>query len=469
MVSQPYPYYHFCKLLGNNAGIRWSWPCVLGYASLIEQSWGMLTGAIKVLKFKKGTVALKSMQIVLVFLIVAKPLASLACPALINAYQFPKSKLLTKAYRNQTGLFTLDEKMQWQRLPLQVNRLDQWGNIVFDKQLQLNSIMINRRDRIAIPSHDWTRNRWLKKKAPPCESQLAYELLGSAGYAYFFVCKKPLRPMEGVISYDTKKKRVFGGNYEYIHDEFNHLSFRKISLARDQLKDGFFVVAQNAEQLIRADVKKFFTLRFHNSDVSARLDQQVSGSLGLFGLLQFYLKILFFKIELSLTPEVQFYPDSLYMPMSLHSPVEAKDYLNVGSGIFYSWESPKDIVWDKERARLPQFQGKGLFDKGVLKYCRGRRCHFSMKGSFQELVFTLDFTMDRRLVKLNFFPQLILDFDSINKEFEETVSENTAGRIGVYFETSKLPKGDHYWDFWISFGPSPGKCPTRVRLKLLEI
>lgn len=356
-------------------------------------------------------------------------------------------------------------QQSWQSIPIQINKGNREGALDFNIQENSGEKNLRPFDRIALhPNH--FGDLWDQKGVLPCKtSHLGSQISSSGRHAYLFFCEEEALAIPSDITYDEKLREVHAPGYHYIHDEYNHLSFDAIKL---EFGNKHLPIALDAEQLIRADVKNFFTMDFDAGDIRANLSHQLPGSVGLLGLLRFYLKILFFKIELALTPEVQFYEDSLYMPMSLHSPVEADSYLNPGSGIFYTWKSPKDVSWDFDRSRMPRFIAKEVYHKDWKAYCGRKRCAFTLVGNAYGRSIGMDFQIDRRLAEMNFYPQLITDMNVVNRSFDDKISEDLAYRIGVFFETSRLPKGDHFWDFWISLNRGKAECPAPLRLKSLR-
>lgn len=387
-----------------------------------------------------------------------------ACPIFFHAYQLDRNIGKENIQRNTLSFYVLDAANKtWHRQPLQINAVDKFGNIDFDSKFHGPEFELNHFDRLAIAKNSLTTTRWKKSKNKPCDSKKVYEISISGKYGYIFQCKKALEPESYLIDYDEKNRTVFSPRYTYIHDDSNHLSFTKIKF-KQKKKSIQDLVAFDAEQLIFADVKNFFSMSFRADDVSATLQKKIDGQLGMIGLLQFYLRILFFKIELALTPEVQFYEESIFMPMSLFSPVDAKKYLNEGSGIFYSWKSPEDIKWFPSQKNIPFYAGKSKFHKMDKTYCRGRRCFFELTGLVGEEMVTLSFSIDRSLANLNFYPQFITDFSGVNKIYDRKISKSPEKRMGVFFETSSLPEGNHYWDFWITFSQNLRGCQLRPRI-----
>ena len=404
-----------------------------------------------------------SLTIVLLSSILLCAVNAVACPVFMRAYQMPGFYISTPVHRRQLAAFTWKQKIGWQQQPIQINALDPAGNIDFKSIRHGPEHGLRLMDRLTFSKEIINGDYWSQKEKAPCDFIHSSQVMNNQRYLYLFVCKKKQPIFQSPIRFDEKQRIVASDAYQYLYDENNQLSFREITMQGKQ-SSSWEKIAFNAEQVILADVKRFFTLKFDASDVSAKLLKKVSGSTSLIGLLQFYLKILFFKIELSLTPEVQFYEDSLYMPMSLFSPVEAKEYINKGSGIFYSWQSPASVQWDIEGAEIPRFVKPKEFSQISKKFCNDKYCRFSLSGKTKQNKFELNFSIQKNIADLKFYPQLITDFSKINDAFDETITKSSQNRIGVFFETSQLPKGNHYWDFWIRFDDLKGQCPAKVKL-----
>jgi hypothetical protein len=197
--------------------------------------------------------------------------------------------------------------------------------------------------------------------------------------------------------------------------------------------------------------------------------------MGLMGGLKFYLRILYFKIKMSLMPEVNFFDDSVFMPMILTLPVDAKKYLRRGSGIYYTWLGDKDTEWLWDRSELetldlavldPKFEGAARMPSE--KYCNRSKCRYKILGRNHGRLFALHFEISRKAAELGFFPRLIRDVPAVEKIIKHPVSRYPAqNRIGVYFETALMPEGEHSWDFWIHFPEDEkGVCQVNVRARL---
>ena len=384
----------------------------------------------------------------------------LSCPAFFLAKRIPFSKKYDYLRRN-VSLFTLEGK-NWKQKAIQINDVSAEGVLNFELKANSLNIKLKKNDRVTIHPEDLGASRWNRTLPPPCGAERLVEVYSHKNYGYIAFCKKKQFQLEPEIVYDGKKRLLTANRYSYEHNEKNHLNFASIDL---NLAGNLKTIASHSEQLIRADVRNFFTMEFTADDISANLEHELPGSVGVLGLLHFYLKILFFSIDLSLTPEVQFYNDSLYMPMSLYSPVDASKYLNEGSGIIYSWRNHDGVVWNEKASKMPVFKEKGSFHKDVKKFCRTQLCPFTLEGKVEEKTVKMSFSLEKDLVERNFYPQVFWGISDLSQSFGESVSSSPEQRMGVFFETSKLPKGNHFWDFWISMGKDYGVCPAKIRLR----
>jgi hypothetical protein len=244
-------------------------------------------------------------------------------------------------------------------------------------------------------------------------------------------------------------------------------------------KDGAWLdVATDSRIYIRADVKNFFTMHFDSQQIESSLENSRQGPLGSLARVSFFLRILLFKIRMSLTTDVSFFRDSGHIPMMVNIPVEAFQYLNPGSGIVYSWllaTSAHTVFRDMD---MPRFDG-ALVRRGFvelsqlgLAYCRGEECRYRYTVDFDGRPLVMDLLIRRYLVERGFFPMFVEDTAVIRKQMGwDADSFGEAPRHGIYFEVSGLPKGGHPWDFWMGLGnagiPSHD-CPVPVRIEPID-
>lgn len=396
------------------------------------------------------------------FLIVFNTSTGFSCPAIFLANSIPyKNKY--EFQRKNISLYAFERGL-WVQKAIQFNDIKSDGTINYDLKANRLKAALKPSDRIVVHPQSFS------KKAPsgvkfPCSSTKMIELRNGRSYGYLVFCKDEQKQLDPQIHYNAEERILQANRYSYSHDSSNHLNFKSINLKINRSDE---TIAYDAEQLIRADVKNFFTMNFKAGDVTASLEKDFTGSVSYLALLRFYLKILFFSIDISLTPEVHFFRDSLYMPMSLYSPVNAQRYLNKGSGIFYSWKTSPKLEWSKSKSKMPRFIAKGKYHKEFKSYCRRKYCTFTLQGLLDKQDIRMIFSIDQSLVEKKFYPQVYWDMQKPIDSFEEDLSDDPQGRMGVFFETSQLPKGGHFWDFWVSMGKNYRYCPISIRLKSLS-
>jgi len=177
-----------------------------------------------------------------------------------------------------------------------------------------------------------------------------------------------------------------------------------------------------------------------------------------------------FKIEMSLTTDVAFYRSSAHIPMVITLPYSGKNNLHRKSGVLYSWKFADDLKISTS-TNMKLFSSKTLedfdrFTKLGLENCKFDICHYFVSYNVNGKNFTLNFSLRRALVEKGFYPTLIADVGSHQKDMNWPKSyKEMSSRPALYFEVSNLDAGEHKWDFWLEMGDDDLKshlegCPT---------
>lgn len=405
-------------------------------------------------------------RILTVFLVFFVPQQLWSCPAqiffdasLLKGEAIARSSLKLYLYTPASS----QAPHSWQSLPLQVDPMSEDGKLLFFPDENWRKQGLTPMDRLAFGVDRWG-DRWFNRKEPPCRgAQKVWELTyagSQESYLYLASCpEESTGHTINPVQRDTQAGQVFSDLYRYRHDPRNQLLFEKIELrhpGRGDLLLGF-----DADQFIRADVKNFFTMTFDADNVEARLEHERAGSMGMMSDLSFFLRIMFFKINLHLAPEIHFFPDAIYMPMVVYLPVDAPDHLHPGSGLYYTWKTTPGVRWDLSQSDIPLLDPHHVKDlqkvrQVGLSFCRGDRCEYSLVGDVPgEGSFVILFRLPREMVARGFYPRYFQDAAATAQTLGWEVSSKTSsGRSGLFFESSGLAKGGHNWDFWIRFGKS---------------
>jgi len=215
-------------------------------------------------------------------------------------------------------------------------------------------------------------------------------------------------------------------------------------------------VATDADILIRADIKNFFTMQFDSTDIVTQMKAYRIEPFAALASLNFYLKILFFRISLDLETDVQFFKDSAHIPMVITIPRDANQRLNRKSGVLYSFALSENMR-EIRPVKMPVLNPDKLSIQEGLEYCDGNICSYEV--SFQtsavaNKVLTLMLKLPRRLAEFGMIPRFVVDVGDSAPAMQWSMPRSQRGmhRVGLYLEVSGLPKSQHPWDVWLQLG-----------------
>lgn len=362
----------------------------------------------------------------------------------------------------------------WGVVPFQLDPVDDDGFLVFFKDRTYVNEPIQKNDVVIFNVDLFGKKTDLRKHPLPCKSSNVFQLYDLTGrkYAYLASCDEPQQSEIFVnqVQYNEKEDFLESEAYRYKFNNNNYMLFKEISYRGEDQQ--LSPVAWDSDMLIRADVKRFFTMRFDSKDIISRMEDSRLGPVANLARVSFFLKILFFKIRMSLNTDVGFFKESGHIPMMINIPINSSEYLNPKSGILYSWQqSPEGKLesTDKELPTLdPGLVGEGFQKLGEagLKHCRGSQCEYKYQVNIRGRVLSMNLGIKKELVARGFFPMYVSDVSQFSKDMDwGEPYEKMKGRSGLYFEVSGLPKGGHPWDFWMRLGARVNKnaqCPSMV-------
>jgi hypothetical protein len=402
---------------------------------------------------------------------------ALACPA--NLFALELSPRLTGA-RDGLRLFAKDIRGNFRALPLQIDPLDADGHLkffdekssnYFAKPIDGNDLMAFRMDGFGAPLDK-------HKERLPCEGPVVHEILdrSQVRYAYLTSCGPlaPPAPKPQSVTFDTKGNRLESPLYRYLFNPDNYMQFDSIAFRNAQ--GGFDEIASDSRLLIRADVRNFFSMQFDSDEIESQLEASRVGAIGNMARVSFFLRILFFKIRMSLSTDVAFYDDSGHIPMQVNIPVNAYDHLHPASGIVYSWALAPRAANAPAQVSMPRLdvpltrKGYKELAKGGLSFCKSNDCIYSYSVDVGSKRLSMDLRIARDLVERGFYPQFVDDVAAHGADMGWDIDvPKGQRRIGFYFEVSGLPAGGHPWDFWLRLGSpggggGPDTCPAPITI-----
>lgn len=254
------------------------------------------------------------------------------------------------------------------------------------------------------------------------------------------------------VTVDMPSTTLESKYYRYRFKAKNHMLFDSIELKKKS-PQAFVPLAHDGDLLIYADVKNFFTLQFDSSDIESLMRSTRVEDFGALATIQFYLKILFFKITLDLDTDVAFFRSSAHIPMVLTVPKNAEKRLNPKSGILYSFVLDDGVRFDP-KSKMPIFDANAdQTSGGVDGYCSGDQCEYSVVFVRDTSEFSMNLLLPKSLVERGMYPRYVDDVVEGSKSMKWRVPKQNEKRRGLYFEVSRLPAGEHAWDLWLGLKP----------------
>jgi hypothetical protein len=394
---------------------------------------------------------------------------SAACPAVLF-----NSELLPRLQGSRSGVrLFAKEGVSFRELPIEVDPIDADGHLLFPKSDAWRRQEMQESDLLLFRVDGWGPRLEPAKDRLPCRGKTVFELQDATGggFAYLTNCA-PL--MSGIrfshpVTFDPGGHRLQSRSYLYRFNPDNYMQSHSVSFAA--AANTWKLAALDSRLYIHADVKKFFTMSFDSREIESKMESYRLGPVGNLARISFFLKILFFRIKMSLSTDVGFFEDSAHIPMMVNIPVDSTEYLNPGSGILYSWvPGPNAKVMAVQMPRFDPVEAKKgwrSLGKAPAQFCSKLECAFRYAIDVDGKRLAMDLRFEKKLVERAFYPLYVEDV----AQHAEAMGWNLdlpkgQKRSAMYFETSGLPEGGHPWDFWLRLGTakgSPQSCPAPLR------
>ena len=317
------------------------------------------------------------------------------------------------------------------------------------------------------------------KKAPArahaeCKKQKVplslVELPAEKSFLYVGTCSLPTKNVQKPapkFSYIPKLRKFETPGIRYVHKETNEFLFTESYF---KVADKWELVAKNAGFNMYLNPKRFIPINFDDTRVQTKMHEFKSGANALSASLSFYLKFLFFKINLRTDSNATFFENSVHLPMVFKVPFDVKNRLKHRSGFLFFWEntglryhgldSGKSIpVLDYQKHK----PGDQSLVKKALQFCGGRSCTYSIRASTGAgTPFLVQMQIPKYMVEKGFFPMHVPKPKQFIKKMGWKWKKDLTGHQAIYHEGSTITKGLHRLDIWISFD---GEKTTRSGAK----
>ena len=406
---------------------------------------------------------------------------TIACPAFVSAKTLPTT--VTDAAPNSIRLFKFVKGTtgsQWSSLPIQIDPLTNEGVIDNKRARPEDAFKIAPEDRVVFETKTFG-DKYDHKTALPCAARHVTEIESLAGqtngsFAYIMTCADTAtapKSMGPLVTHDPKTKLVNTERFAYEYQPTNQLLFKTLTAHMSNGKD--IVAGHNSDFVLHMDLKRFFTMNFGNKNVESYVESTHSGDVGISAVVNFYLRVLLFKVDMKMATMASFFRDSTNIPMIVDVPLPAPNHLNPGSGMLYTFK-PEGTKFNLTPGTLtvplvnPERIKKGYEEvaRDSESTCTGESCVYRVTGNVESKTFNIDIVIPRHAVQKGFYPQLVTDVPKFKKDMNwNNPSDDDEGRFGFYYENSGLPQGRFTMNYWIGFtdGPAGGTCPSPVDVK----
>lgn len=405
-----------------------------------------------------------------------------SCPAYLFAKDFPS---LQKHRRQDVRVFALEAEggtRRWKSLPVQVDPLDDKGVLLGpdDEPMPQPIQNLAKHDRIDLRREGFGPRATSSDPLPCAGAAVVHEIASPDQldrYGYLTACPDDggatLADDKNPVSVDQSIQRIDAPRFTYDYQPNNQLMYKTLTAKGPW--GAPVLAAADADLNLHLDVKTFFTLDFANKDVESYVNSTTAGKVGAASSIDFFLSLLFFKINLKMATTASFFADSGHIPSLIDVPVEAPNRLNPGSGLLYSWTKKAASVDQTHPDKtLPNANPKELLASNAgstatgLKYCKGQLCVFRLRGAVQGEQFGLDINVPKNVVEMGFFPVWVADVAQFKKDmgWDDEPSEGK-DRVAIFFNNSGLHKGQYKIDQWIRVGKADEfgtTCPRPVKV-----
>jgi hypothetical protein len=411
--------------------------------------------------------------------VAAPPLAD-ACPAYVQGKDV---LLLGSAPRSSLALFALASGgKSWQALPLQVDPLDENGVLRSPASgaPDLATKPFEANDRLALRREGFGARAVAGAPPLPCRARRVVELRTPGDrptYAYLAACDGPPSPALAPplpVRHDAAQRRITAERYDYVYLPNNQLMYKTMTTRDPAGASAPMLASTDAELDLHLDIVNFFTLDLGNDDVESYVSASRIGNVGMLANMDFYLRLLFFKIDLKMATTVGFWGDSAHIPSLVDVPRDGPSMLHPDSGLLYAFKAHA-ARFDQSRPErtMPNADAKVLLagpDTAArvgAAYCGATMCTFRLRGTIGPQAFGIDVDIAPELVKMGFFPMWVPDVAAFKKAmgWTDEVDAADVGRVALYINNSGMKQGQYKFDQWLRVGPPESmveSCPQPV-------
>lgn len=398
---------------------------------------------------------------------------SYACPGYLPAKSILPQLSAKRSHISAFAIQSSEGHRRWIRIPVQIDPLDEDGILSegIDDKSAANEILALS-DRLVLNAELFGPK--MKDDDPsPCSTSAALiELHGNRGFAYLASCAEIPSSGASPIHHNPDQRMITGPFYEYQYLESNQLIWEKF-FTKSSLSEKTTAINQ-AAMVGRFDFRNFLALNFDNSSIESYVESVHHGELGMVSRIQFYLRMLFLKIQIKMATSASFYADSANIPMDLDFPGIAESALNPESGVFLNWINGRmDFDPRHSGSNIPLAEpaisksGSENMAKIGLRQCKNQNpCVFRLTGQYGTESLTIDLNIPRYLVEHGYFPMWVEDAAEFRRQMGWNEQDDAQKRVGIYLDTQGIPAGKHRMELWLHFKKPEAttQCPSHIEI-----
>ncbi len=269
------------------------------------------------------------------------------------------------------------------------------------------------------------------------------------------------------VNIDRDEAAIGSSLYSFDYKKNNPFLFRYLKVKHEGKS---LIAAEDANYYMYLDLKHFFDLDFGSRDLSSNIQDQIVSNRSFVADLKFFLKVLFFKIDIKMESLSSFFEDSVNLPIIMDVPNEGSRFLGEDSGVLYSWKDAPSVKYVTESKKFSMFDYKkaksfaSLADQikfAIKNNCKKNNCYYKIKGSAEGTPFVVRIRSPRYLTEAGFIPTLVTDVRKLvaDKGWSKKEFKNIDQLTGLYLGIQNMPKGQHRIDYWFEVGDKHSKQP----------
>lgn len=295
--------------------------------------------------------------------------------------------------------------------------------------------------------------------------------VGAVYVGVFFGNAPALSPKKYVI-FNRKDALIHTSRYRYQFDQKNWLVARKVEVAKNNKQPPEYEpVLDTTTFYLKGDLKYFITVEANHRSIESELEAWKAGPIRSIIRVSFYYKILKLKLELGMYTEISFFSNAMNLPAMLSSPLDGRNSLNPGSGMYYGLalrDNPRDYQIDTNMEPYVDASGstgskilesgKGLLDKLIGKSPKTEDTKgiywVSMQGKDRSIFVEISPSADLR--KIGLAPTIYREekaaADLKTRDNDRVLALGKSPvNLGIWFDATKIPSGEHMMGFRMFF------------------